>query len=120
MNNLTNLYPATEINPAYVQTMAEETAANGYKDIVQGNCGYVLVGKNLVPYTFLTRVQHIVEQSTFEYGLVLSEASIFDDGFLKSLDKDEREVLMPCVLMLIERGDFEVNLFESNDEEQAA
>lgn len=120
MNNFTNLYPTTHINPAYVHMMAEEAATNGYKSIVQENCGYVLVGKNLVPYTFLNRLQHIVGHHTFEYGLVLSEATIFGDEFLQSLDQEEREVLMPCVLMLIERGGFEVNLFESDDEEVAA
>ncbi len=120
MNNVTNLYPATGINAAYIQMMAEEAAANGYKDIVQQNCGYVLVNKRLVPYTFLARVKKEVKRHTFEYGCVLSEAIIFGDEFLQTLDKDERKVLMPCVLMLIERGDFEVNLFESDDEELAA
>ena len=115
-----NLFPSTGCNPAYVQMMAREAAANGCKDIVQENCGYVLVGKNLVPYPVLARVKKALEDSTFEYGCVLSEATIFDAEFLLSLDPDEREVLMPCVLMLIERGDFGVNLFESADEEVTA
>lgn len=113
MTNFSNLFPSTHCNREYVEGMDEETAANGYKEIHPDQTGYALVNKRLVPFTFVNRVKNELEGIQFEYGFVMNERQIFSDAFLKSLDKDERKVLMPCVLILIERGDFELNLFES-------
>lgn len=120
MNKFTNLYPCSHYEAEHVEYMAEEAAANGYKEILPELTGYVLVNKRLVPFTFVERLKNAIKGKQFEYRCVLSEVSIFGDEFLQSLDKEEREVLLPCALMLIERGDFEVNLFESDDEEEAA
>jgi hypothetical protein len=111
MEITSNLFPSTSCNAAYVDMMAEEAKANGYKEVVLEKCGYVLVNRRLVPYTFLERVQNQIEGANFEYGLVLAEADIFSEDFLRSLCPEAREVLMPCVLILIERGDFELNFF---------
>ena len=116
MTTITTLFPSTSLNADYIEVMARETAANEYKEILPEKCGYVLVNKRLVPYPFLDRLKTELDGINFQYGFVLNERVLFKDAFLKTLDSDEREVLMPCVLILIERGDFEVNLFESTDE----
>ncbi len=120
MKTFTNLYPCSHYEAEHVKDIAEEAAANGYKEILPELTGYVLVNKRLVPFTFVERVKNEIWGMQFEYRCVLSEVTIFGTEFLQTLDQDEREVLMPCVLMLIERGDFAVNLFESDDEEIAA
>ncbi|SFC17591.1 hypothetical protein SAMN05216344_110124 [Polaromonas sp. OV174] len=120
MTTITNLFPSTKCNAGYIEMMAETAAADGYKKIVPEKFGYVLVNKRLVPYTFLERMKNDIDGIGFEYGSVLSEAVIFSDQFLCSLCPDEREVLMPCLLILIERGDIDLNVLELTDEEKAA
>lgn len=120
MTTITNLFPSTRCNAEYIGLMAELAAADGYKKIVPEKYGYVLVGKRLVPYTFLERMKNDIDGIGFEYGSVLSEATTFSDQFLCSLRPDEREVLMPCLLILIERGDMDLNVLELTDEEKAA
>lgn len=120
MKNETTLFASVNCNAGFVQSMSQQAVANGLSEIALPNCGFVLVGKKLVPYAFLTRLQDQLSGSNFQYGPVLDEAVIFDEEFLLSLDPDEREVLMPCVLILIERGDFGLNLFASVDEEVTA
>jgi len=116
MTYKTNLYPSTGCNAEYVEMMAREAAANDYKEIVLEKCGYTLIGTHLVPETFLEHVKAELENNMFDYGCVLSETYIFDAEFLASLDQDSRAVLMPVVLVLIERGDFPLNFFESEEE----
>ena len=113
MKLFTKLFSSSHCNTKYVKGMAEEAAANGYKEIHPDQTGYVIVNKRLVPFTFVNRVKNELDGINFEYGFVLNERELFSYSFLKSLDNDERKVLMSCVLILIERGDFEVNLFES-------
>ena len=120
MKTITNLFPSTRCNAQYIDEMAEIAAADGYKKIVPEKYGYVLVGKRLVPYTFLERMRNDIDGIGFEYGSVLSEAASFSDHFLCSLCPDEREVLMSCLLILIERGDINLNVFELTEEEKAA
>ena len=120
MTTITNLYPSTRCNAEYIEMMAKEAAQNDYKEIRPEKSGYVLVNKRLVPYTFLERLRSQLDGANFDYGFVLSESAIYDDKFLHSLCPDEREVLMPCTLILIERGEFYLNLFELTDEEKAA
>ena len=114
MNN--SIFPSALVNPAYVETMAKEAEANGYKAIVPEQCGYVLVATRLVPLTFIERIKAELSDTYFNYGCVLSESALFGDSFLQSLNDDERAVLMPSVLILIERGDLGVNLFESAED----
>lgn len=120
MNSFTSLYNSTYCNKNYVDDMVETAEDCGYKEIISENCGYVLVDKNLIPITFIQRVQAQLDQMVFNYGFVLNESSIFTPRFLDSLDVHERKVLMHCVLILIERGNFGVNLHGDDDEEVVA
>lgn len=114
------LFTSTSCNADYVQSMSDQAEANGCRAIDPKACGYALVGKYLVPYTFLTRVKEELTDCQFEYGPVIAENDIFTNEFLASLDQAEREVLMECVLISIACGDFGLNLFASVDEEAAA
>ena len=118
MSTITNLFPSTRCNAQYIDMMAEVAAADGYKEIVPEKYGYVLVGKRLVPYTFLERMRNDIDGMGFEYGSVLSEAATFSDHFLCSLCPDEHEVLMSCLLILIERGDIHLIVLELTEEEK--
>ena len=116
MNANTKLFTTVRLNADYVETMAKQAEANGYKAIVPEQCGYVLVATHLVPLTFIERIKAELSDTYFNYGCVLSESALFGDSFLQSLDDDERAVLMPCVLILIERGEVGFNMFEERDE----
>ena len=120
MDIFTKLYGSTSCNADYIADMAEEAAANGYKAVLPDKCGYILVAQRLVPWTFLSRLQGELDGHQFEYGAVLSETTVFRAGFMQSLTADERDVLMPCVLVLIERGDFGLNFFAANEEKVLA
>ena len=113
----TTQYKSVQLNADYVEGMAKEGATRGLTTIEPEESGYVLVQERLVPFTFIELVKAELLYSFFEYGCVLSESILFDDAFLQSLTDDERAVLMPCVLMLIERGEFGVNVFETSEEE---
>jgi hypothetical protein len=116
MKNLTSLFPSVSLNADYVEHMAAEAEANGLKEINPEKCGYVLVDKCLVPLTFIARIKEELSDHQFDYGYVISESEMFEADFLQSLSEEERAVLMPCVLILIERGDLGFNLFEDLDE----
>lgn len=116
MSFKTKLFPSTGCNADYVETMAKQAAANGHKEIVLERSGYTLIGAHLVPKTFFEQVKAELADTVFDYGFVLSEATIFSADFLASLDQDARAVLMPVVLVLIEQGEFALNFFESEEE----
>lgn len=116
MKNISVLFTSTGCNAAYVEIMAKQAAANGHKEIAPEKCGYTLIGTHLVPETLLEQVKAELADTMFDYGFVLSEATIFSAEFLASLDQESRAVLMPAVLVLIERGDFPLNFFESEEE----
>lgn len=116
MKKFTNLYPCSHYEIQGFEDLVREAAANGYKEILPDCTGYVLVNNLLVPFNFVERVAKEIAGVQFQNDCVLSADAIFGTGFLQSLDEDERKVLMPCVLLLIERGDFELNVFESEEE----
>lgn len=120
MNKFTNLYPCSRYTAEHIEFIAKKAAANGYQNNLPELSGYVAVDKFLVPFSFVERVAKELNGMQYEYGQVLSETFIFENEFLRTLDADEHEVLLPCVLMLIARGDFDVQLFASDDEEIAA
>lgn len=119
MTSISKVFPSVRCNADYVQNLAEEAVANGYLPILPEKCGHALLNQCLVPFTFLERVQQELQGMIFQY-VVLTESDIFTEGFLASLEEKERSVLMPAVMLLIERGDFELNLFETADEGKAA
>lgn len=75
----------------------------GY-DVPNGDYGYYQITGHAVPYSFVERLALRLRSRLFEYGKVLSPREIFGEAFLNTLDESEREVLMPCVLFLIEQG----------------
>ena len=120
MNYKTKLFPWVSCNAGYIEWMADEAANNGYKEILLENCSYFFIKKKLVPYKFLMRVKEALSDGNFSYGDVLGEEDICSEEFILSLYLDEREVLMQCVMLLIESGDFPMCLFEEADEVEAA
>lgn len=120
MTTFTNLYPCASYTAEHIEFIAKEAAAQGGKNNLPELSGYVAVDTFLVPFSFVRRVANEVTGKTYIYGEVFREDLLFNDKFLRTLDSDEHEVLLPCVLMLIERGEFDVQLLESDDEEIAA
>ena len=66
--------------------------------------GYVLVEGHLVPYTFFGRLHDHISNNNFKYGDVISIEEICGREFLESLNDSERQVVEPCLLILIENG----------------
>lgn len=116
----TTHYKSVRLNADYVESMAKEALANGCQPINPERYGYVLVATRLVPLTFIERIKTELADSYFDYDGVLSESALFDDAFLQSLNDDERAVLMPSVLVLIERGEVGFNLFATSETQVAA
>lgn len=116
MTNKTNLFITTGLNADYVASMTEQATANDCRAVPLEQCGFTLIGARLVPNTFFERVQNELADTVFDYGFVLSEATVFRAEFLASLDEDECAVLMSVVMVLIERGDFALNVIEAEGE----
>ena len=110
--NKTNLYPATRLNAAFVEDRNDDLVRSGEEPKDPSRLGYFLIKDRLVPFVFLERLEEELDNSViYEPGFVLSAEVIFGHLFLQSLDELERDVLMSCVLLVIERGGFPVNLF---------
>lgn len=116
MKNISVLFPSTGCNAAYVEFVAKQAAANGRKALGLEKCGFTLIGTRLVPETLFAQVKAELADTALDYGFVLGETSIFSAEFLASLDQAARVVLMPVVMVLIERGDLFLHFFESEEE----
>lgn len=113
-------YPSSMCYDSLVHQITDEERADGTYSLPQELCGYTLINGNLVPETFIQHVADQMDGVVFEYGYVLSEAKIFKNEFLDSLDELERSVLMQVVLQLMARDEFPVNLIMIKDKEEAA
>jgi len=110
--NKTNLYPATLLNAAFVADRNDDLVRSELEPKDHSRLGYFLINGLLVPFLFLEKIERDLDRCDgYEPGCVLSAEDLFSLSFLQSLDAQERDVLMPCVLMVIERGGFPVNMF---------
>ncbi len=106
------LYPSVPLNAAYVEEGNEDSVRNGIEIKDPDRLGYFLIDGHLVPFLFLEKLDAELDSCDgHEPDRVLSAPDLFSERFLASLDPDEREVLMPCVLMLIEWGCLPINLY---------
>ena len=86
-----SLFPSVILNVDYVRTMADHARENGFEPALDKSSGYLLINGNLVPSSLVAKVAAQLACSTFDYGVVLSEAELFSDdfstAFVKSLLK---------------------------------
>ena len=66
--------------------------------------GYFIVGDVLVPNAFLDRLGFHLGSEELNYGDALSPRQLCGDEFFLSLTDEEREVLGPCILLLVDEG----------------
>lgn len=113
----THLYPHTLINSTQVSDFNDDLVRNGEDAKDPSKLGYFLINGHLVPFLFLKKLEVEFTRSViYEPDCILSAEDIFSEFFLLSLDSQEREVLMPCVLLIIARGGFPLNLFAEIDD----
>ena len=84
------------------------------------NSGYGVTSKYLALSPFVDRVEIELKLVPFGSGIKVDEAHLFNAAFLSSLNRAEREMLMPCACMLIQGGGIDVPIFELFDDEEAA
>lgn len=65
---------------------------------------YSIINDRLVPNSFLDRIALHLSDKSLKYGEVLSPRRLCGDDFFFSLTNDERQVLGPCILLLIGVG----------------
>lgn len=94
---------------------------NTDRDAPEKSADELVNNKRWVYYTFIERVQSELGKIVVgNAGLTLNEANLFSDEFLQSLDKDEREMLMPCALKLVQGGALALPIIELVDDEEEA
>ncbi len=106
MQITTKLYPSANCNAGQLARMAEEIPGQDKLINESSPCGYFLVNDTLVPYAFLDLIEADIGYGliTIEYGDVFTPEDLMDDQFWAILTEQERAVLGPCVLLLIEQG----------------
>ena len=76
--------------------------------------GYTIINDCLVPDSFLDRIEFDLAFSVINYGEVLSPRDLLGEETWLDFDDNEREVLAPCILLLIEDGRIELNFSSSH------
>jgi hypothetical protein len=73
-------------------------------DIPEYKYGYRLIGKQLVPIRFLSRLEDHLGCTTFDACCVISPRAMVGESFWEELDAEEQEVLPACLFLLIDEG----------------
>ena len=102
---------SVKCNPEYLADIAKEALSNGCKPALDADSGYLLINNQLVPFSFVDKVDAALGVTAIEYGYLLDEDYLFDSAFLESLDALERAVLMPVVMYMIAQGSFGFQFF---------
>ena len=94
-------------------------AFNADRDAPEKSADELVNNKRWVYYTFIERVQTELDKIVVGLnGLRLSEDTLFSDEFLQSLTQDEREMLMPCTLKMVQAGAIKFPVVELADDEE--
>lgn len=104
-------FVSVKCNREYVADMAAEALNNDCQPAIDGDSGYLLINRLLVPHSFVDQVDSALGISPIEYGHVLDETYLFEQEFLESLNELERQVLMHVVMHLIAQGKFGFQIF---------
>ena len=82
-----------------------------FNGVVDSNAdfGYKVIGGMLVSNLFMERLTRHLDSIRLEYGVVFDPGKVCGENFLKSLTEEEREVLGPCILVLIDEGAITMN-----------
>ena len=98
MNIPKNLYPSVACNWLRLrQTIVGVQSEDAY--------GYALVGDQLVSFEFIDGVKEHVRFNPLLYGPIIDAKSMVDADYWDGLDIDERELIGPCLLILIGNGE---------------
>ena len=71
--------------------------------------GYTVIGDMLVSNSFMKRLEVHLDSIELKYGTVFSARKLCGDKFFNSLTDEERLVLAPCILVLIDEGGIRMN-----------
>ena len=93
---LNNSYNAVSCNGDLVST------CGGYDP--KENFGFVLIDDHIVPNSFVDFIADALSDTIFYYGEVLPIRDYVPDDLWANLDTDERAVLGPVIVLLIEQG----------------
>ena len=91
------------------------------RDAPEESADELVNNKRWVLYTFIERVQAELDKIVVGLtGLKMTQETLFGDAFLQSLTKDEREMLMPCTLEMVQAGAINFPVIELVDDEEEA
>jgi hypothetical protein len=71
----------------------------------KGSFGYVLIDGEFVPYEFIARIKANLSKQPKQYESSIDAESFVNRAFWLSLSISERELVAPCLIILMERGD---------------
>ena len=102
------LYKSATCNAATLAELVDDIPEQAAPMAAYGAVGYYAIDGHLVPYSFIDRLADHLVDFVFDYDVVLSPREMVGDEFWEDLDQAEREILVPCLLLLVERGQFPV------------
>ena len=103
-----NLYPSANCDEATLAELIDQIPGQADHIGAHGVCGYYAIDGHMVPYSFIDRLADHLSDFVLDYDMVHSARDTVSDEFWDDLTQAERDVLAPCLLLLVERGQFPV------------
>jgi hypothetical protein len=113
MQTITCKFPSTDFGGLELKHIAD---VESHRDdfLNHGKSGFVLIDDKLVPYSFIYRVYLAAEGNcqSCAYDTVYSVKEWIDEDLWKEFTDQEKKVIGPCLLILMEMGKIRLHFEE--------